>query len=131
MVTRSALAALSTEKAVALLVQRAVWEGHRASLDLEVLFGPLLRDRKVCCIGFQFGTRVFWLSRALLARARRALRRLGSTRAWIDEHGLHLRWRESAGGLNLHGLSTPPSRARVLRIVFQHPRARTSHHTLD
>lgn len=114
-----------------MLVERALWHGQRASLDLEVLFGPLLRDRKVCCIGFQFGARVFWLPRALLARARRTLRRLGPMRAWIDEHGLHVRWREGAGGLNLHGLPAPPSRARVLRVVFRPPTASTSFHTFD
>jgi uncharacterized protein DUF932 len=119
------------EQAAHLLVERAAWNGRSASLDLEVLFGPLLRDRKVRCIGFQFGTRVFWLPRALLARARRTLRRLGPTRAWLDDCGLHLRWREGAGGLNLHGLPAPPSRARVLRVVFESPTARVPHHILD
>jgi hypothetical protein len=126
-VTRSALAALSTEEAVALLVERAVWHSQQATVDLEVLFGPLLRERKIGCFGFQSGARVFWLPRALLARARRALRRLGPMRAWLDESGLHLRWREGAGGLNFHGLPAPPRRARVLRVVFDPSGARRSH----
>ena len=120
-VARAARAEVESERACQQLAEQAVWSGHRASVDLQALFGPLLRDRRIRYIGFQFNEHTFWLPRALLASARRVLSRFGPLWAWLDRDGLHLRWRAGAGGLNLHGLRSAPRKARTLRVVFWAP----------
>jgi hypothetical protein len=118
-VTRRRLDGIGAEQAARLLGERAVWSEQGASLDLEVLFGPLLRDRSIRFIGFQIDDRSFWLPRAFLIKARRALEAVGPLRAWLDAKGLHLRWRSGAGGLNLHGTPAAPRRGRTLSVMFQ------------
>jgi hypothetical protein len=41
------------------------------------------------------------IRRSRLRKIRAALRRMGQIVTWLDEHGLHLRWHDGRGGLDL------------------------------
>lgn len=72
----------------------------RVELDADLVFGALLADASKTYIAFELpGSRVPVL-RGALVRARAPLRNFIDVAAYVDEQGLHLRWRGGHGGLN-------------------------------
>jgi len=71
-------------------------------------------------LGFEFRGRVVHVRRTLLKKTRRALRYRGDVWAFLDEHGLHLRWRGGRGGLDLRA-AAPGSRERPAYVVRLDP----------
>lgn len=92
-----------TERAAAAVRQLVATSQRRADqleIDAELLLGDLLADSSKKYISFEFtGARVPVL-RGALARARAPLRNFIDLGAYIDESGVHLRWRGGRGGLN-------------------------------
>lgn len=69
-------------------------------LDADLLLGALLADGSRRYIAFEVpGARVPVL-RVALVRARAPLRNFIDVAAYVDERGLHLRWRGGHGGIN-------------------------------
>lgn len=92
------------DRAVRRLVTTARYEDVQVRLEADVLLGDLLATgRKYICFDLQQARVV--LPRQALLRARKALRPFPDVVAYVDERGLHLRWREGRGGLNF-----PPQR---------------------
>lgn len=74
--------------------------GGRIDLDGALLLGDLLADGTTKFISFDLPTGRVSIARAILLRARGALRDVSGITAAVDERGLHLGWRHGRGGLN-------------------------------
>lgn len=89
------------ELAATELGETAVRGEEGIELDISLLFGPLLYDGGHRAVVFAAEDMRFAVERETLIRARRNLRGIRAVRAFVDPRGLHLRWRNGAGGLNL------------------------------
>lgn len=89
------------ELAATELGETAVRGDDGIELDVALLFGPLLYDGGHRAVVFAAEDMRFVVERETLLRARRCLRGVRPVRAFVDPRGLHLRWRDGAGGLNL------------------------------
>lgn len=108
------------------LTASAVHHADRVELEPRVLLGELLAGSQKY-ISLELTTTPVWLHRQTLLRAKTALRPFRDLNSFVDERGLHLRWRAGRGGLNLgpqaaeRGVSVlhvdlrPVSRLRGLR----------------
>ena len=84
---------------------------------MPTLLAELPLDRSVTHIIFDVAGKEVRVRRALLSRARQALKRFSDLRAWIDSDQLCLRWHEGRGGLNLRSaVREKLDESRVLRV---------------
>ena len=87
--------------AVRQIVATSRRRADRLEIDADLLLGDLLADSSKKYISFELpGARVP-IARISLAKARAPLRNFIDLGAYIDESGVHLRWRGGCGGLNL------------------------------
>jgi hypothetical protein len=106
------------------LAATTVWHNHAVALDPGVLLGDLLVDTTRTYIAFHVAGR-FQTSvpRSTLVSVAQVL---GSNRpdlvAWVDEAGLHFRWREGRGGVNFLSQGIPVHEAaHLLRVNLPSP----------
>lgn len=92
--------AARAERAAGDLAASARHRFDRIELEPDVLLGDLLAGSQKYISLELAGARVAILRHRLL-RARVALRAVLDVVAFVDERGLHLRWRAARGGLNL------------------------------
>lgn len=71
----------------------------------------------------EFGAGHVHVQRALLQKARRALRFRGDVWLFLDERGLHLRWRGGRGGLDLRAPAPGWREQPALAVRLDPPRA--------
>jgi hypothetical protein len=91
-------------------------------LDPGLLLGPVVTDQRRRHVTFLFGEHQVSVRRAVLSRARMALRPMPGVTATLDSAGLHLRWRGGRGGLDLFPQTlTPAERRESLHVVFSAP----------
>ena len=76
---------------------RRAWD--RVEVDADLLLGDLLADRSQY-ISFDLGEARVPILRATLVSARAPLRNFIDVAAYLDERGLHIRWRGGRGGFN-------------------------------
>ena len=79
----------------------AIWADGTVLLDQRVLLGDLLAHPTAKWIGFEVNEQAIVISRQKLRAARAALRPFLDLAAYLDQHGLHFRWRGGRGGLDL------------------------------
>jgi hypothetical protein len=99
------------------------WVEQRAVLDADLLFGELLADRQVRWFSFHapghFQTTVGRSELKASARLRSVHPDLA---AWVDEAGLHVRWRGGRGGYNWFSQSPPTgTQSLVLSVLLPWP----------
>jgi len=83
------------------LADSACWHGDTVTLDPRVLLGDLL-CHPADYIGFAGPTyEPSFFEKAKLRQVKRALRPFGKLSTFLDWTGLHLRWRDGKGGLDL------------------------------
>ena len=106
------------------LAETTVWTNEAVALDPGVLLGDLLADTRRTYLAFhvagKFQTSVPRSTLVSLAQV------LGPNRtdvaAWVDEAGLHFRWREGRGGVNFLPQVVPANEAaQILRINLPSP----------
>jgi hypothetical protein len=71
-------------------------------LDADLILGDVLADTEKKYVSFEIAGARVPVHRGALARARAPLRNFMDLAAYVDEGGLHLRWRAGHGGLNFH-----------------------------
>jgi hypothetical protein len=106
------------------LAATTVWHNDAFALDPGVLLGDLLLDTRRTYLAFHVAGR-FQTSvpRSTLVSAAQVL---GPNRtdltAWVDEAGLHFRWREGRGGVNFLPQMIPANEAAyLLRVNLPSP----------
>ncbi len=111
-----------------LLAERARWAGRAVVLDSDLVLGDLLADASHEHIGFALylGETVY-VARAVLVRARLLRSLFIDVACFVDEKGLHFRWRGGRGALNLKRLELNGAEARDA-IVVSIPSSRSGSH---
>jgi hypothetical protein len=91
------------------LAHTAIWQDSRIYLDTRLLLGNLLVDTSYRYIALSVqGEPEVRLPRTFLAQIAEVLnRQYDDLGAWIDSSGLHIRWKEGRGGLNLISQTIP------------------------
>jgi hypothetical protein len=108
------------------LAVTAVWRDGAAVLDVRVLLGELLVDttqKYIRLDATSFSSRFqVSLPRSLLVNVAKEVGARPDPGAWVDEAGLHLRWKEGLGGLNFIPQCVPAcDRANVLCVNIPPP----------
>jgi len=104
------------------LAKRAFWTRESAYLDVSILFGALLADRRSPYVVFSLDETTVAIPRGLLAKARASLKPFKDVRGYVDTKGLHLRWREGRGGLDLISRTlNADERAASVFVVLSRP----------
>ena len=126
--------------AAAALGRSTEWIGSTAKLDARLLLGDLPGHPTAKLVGFEGLGWVIAVSKAKLREARGALGRMPGLQAFVDTDGLHLRWHDGKGGLDLHPQPIerrssepavlvrlqPPEQAVESRVATPHVRAPTT-----
>lgn len=89
-----------TTTAARQLIATARRRGDWIELDADVLLGELLADKRKKYISFELPAGRVSILRSALTKARGPLRVFIDVAAYVDDRGLHLRWRGGHGGLN-------------------------------
>ena len=107
-----------TRAAADLIAERALWAGRAAVLDSDLVLGDLLADPSHKHIGFALyvGETVL-VERTVLVRARLLRRLFLDVACFVNESGLHFRWRGGRGALNLKRLELCATEARDALVV--------------
>jgi hypothetical protein len=84
------------------LAQRARWFELGVVLDVDVVLGDLLADSQVRLISFVLDDATVTLRTAILRRARLLLREYMDLACFVDERGVHFRWKAGRGQLNFY-----------------------------
>ena len=87
--------------AAAVLNDTAIWADGTVLLDQRVLLGDVLAHPTAKWIGFEVNELAIVISMQKLRAGRAALRPFLDLAAFLDQHGLHFRWRGGRGGLDL------------------------------
>jgi hypothetical protein len=114
------------------LGQTARWTELGAELDVDLLLGEVLADRTRKWIAFEGTGLSVTIPRHLIAATRIVGRQHLDLGAYVDERGLHFRWRGGKGrynwrsqtvrpGLEAHVLTVPLA-AKVVPVVMPEPR---------
>ena len=112
-------------RAAAALGSQARWAGGVAVLEVGLLLGDLLADKKTKYVVFEGENVSVTVARQTLADVRSQRRSLGGLTAFVDGAGLHFRWRGGRGGFNWRNLAVP-SAASALHIPLR-PRPAEHH----
>jgi hypothetical protein len=103
------------------LAVTAVWRNDAAMLDIRVLLGELLVDTSrshVLLDATSWSSRIqVNLPRSRLVDVAKILGRRPDVGAWVDEEGLHFRWGQGRGGLNLLSRPLPANQTEVVLHV--------------
>jgi len=100
------------------LSRTAMWQGDAVHIEARLLLGPLLAHPGSKHIGFDIGQEEpIFLEKARLRPARRALAPFHDLCAWIDKAGLHLRWHDGRGGLDLFARVLSPYERKQAHVV--------------
>ena len=83
------------------LNERAIWADGTVLLDQRLLLGDLLAHPTAKWICFEVNELAIVMSKQKLRAARPALRPFLDLAAYLDQQGLHFRWRGGRGGLDL------------------------------
>ena len=102
------------------LIQGARWAGGTVELPLAELFA-FASSAMTPVVDFETPSFVVHVPRPLLVRARAAVARLPSPSSHLDPDGLHLRWRDGRGGLDLR-CPPPAPRDEPAFVVRFEPR---------
>ena len=115
-------------RAAAFLGDTARWTTFGAIVQVDVLVGDLLADRGRRYIVFSFGARSIAIERSTLTRVTPLRRMFLDLAAFVNNEGLHFRWRGGRGGFNWKSRRVPEEeRRRVLEVMLRAPRsARTT-----
>lgn len=102
------------------LAELARWEEDRVRLDERIVLGSLLSDTARKYVRFDAeGISPVCLVRTKLRDASRVLRRFSDLSCFLDERGLHFRWRAGKGGLVLvDQVPCSDDRQSVLPVVI-------------
>lgn len=108
------------------LASTAVWRSDAAVFDVRVLLGELLVDTSCSYILFDatgFSSRfLVALPRGLVVNTAKIVGGRRDLGAWADEGGLHFRWNEGRGGLNLVPQTVPVQElTNILCVVIPPP----------
>ncbi len=108
------------------LARTALWRDYAAILDIRVLLGELLVDTTRSYILLDAtglaGTFQVALPRSLLVNVSKSIGARPDLGAWVDEAGLHLRWNQGRGGLNLRPQTVPAKdMVNILCVVIPPP----------
>jgi hypothetical protein len=113
-----------SREAAVIIGNTARWLGSHAFLDVGFLFRTLLADRRCRTVRFT-AEGVFDVSvrRETVARLARIQRRLSGVTAWVDNKGLHIRWKGAQGGCDWRSqkVDTRPSLSILLVTVTPPP----------
>lgn len=112
--------------------------GEIVMLDVGILLGDLLADRRVKDVSFDLDDELrVVIPLRTLVKVRQTLGKRADLVAFVDDHGLHFRWKDGRGGLRLYSQSvqawsallpvdlTPPALPAPVIPVVEAPRAPT------
>jgi hypothetical protein len=107
-----------------MLAGLARWTETRVELDARIVLGNLLVDASKKAVHFDVerGPSIT-ISRAKLSEASRALK-FPDLRCFVDARGLHFRWRDGVGGLDLHTQDRAWNDNGVLTVALSRPQRR-------
>jgi hypothetical protein len=117
------------------LGQTALWTELGAELDVDLLLGDVLVDQTRKWVTFEGEGLSVSIPRHLIAATRLVARQHLDLAAYVDEHGLHFRWRGGRGrynwcshalrpGLEAHVITVPLA-PKVVPVVM--PESRVEH----
>ena len=99
------------------LGQTARWTELGAELDVDLLLGEVLADRALRWVTFAGEKLSVTIPRHLIAATASVARQHLDLAAFVDEHGLHFRWRGGKGRYNWRPLAPRPGlEAQVLAV---------------
>ena len=104
------------------LGRSARWREDALELDVRLLLGDLPGHPTARLVGFDAPGWQVAVPKAKLRQARSALGRLPGLQALVDAQGLHLRWHDGRGGLDLRPVPVDPrgvEPALVVRLPVQ------------
>ncbi len=121
---RTNTAAERASTAATRIARSAIWEKSVVHIDPSVLLGDLLADASHRYVAFFFDEHDITIDRAKLVDVSRVItsKTYPDRSAYLDARGLHLRWKNGRGGLNL--VTQIPGvleRDRVLHVVLERP----------
>ena len=92
----------------------------RVIVDADILLGDLLADRTRRFVRFDDeGSFSVAVPHDRLVESRVLRRMFIDLAAWVDQHGVHLRWKSGCGGINWKPVQVPPTpQDRVLTVAF-------------
>ena len=103
-----------------MLNDTAIWAVGTVLFDQRVLLGELLAHPTAKWIGFEVNDMAIAISKQKLRAARAALKPFLDLAAYLDQHGLHFRWRGGRGGLDLfHQEVNRYERDRVFKVPLE------------
>jgi hypothetical protein len=99
------------------LGQTVRWTELGAELDVDLLLGEVLADRTPRLVSFEGEGLAVAIPRQVIAATRLVARQHLDVGAFVDEHGLHFRWRAGRGRYNWRPQSLRPGlESRVLTV---------------
>jgi hypothetical protein len=99
------------------LGQSARWTDLGAELDVDLLLGEVLADQTRKWVSFEGEGLTVTIPRHLIAATRLVARQHLDVGAYVDEHGLHFRWRAGRGQYNWRPhVPRPGVEARMLTV---------------
>lgn len=107
-----------------MLASLARWTETRVELDARIVLGTLLVDASKKAVRFDVerGPSIT-ISCAKLTEASRALK-FSDLHCFVDARGLHFRWRDGVGGLDLHTQDRVWNDNSVLTVALSRPQRR-------
>ena len=122
--TRQVSAVERASTAASRISRSAIWERNLVRIDPALLLGDLLADTNHKYVAFSFDEHDITIDRAKLVDVSRVItsKTYPDRSAYLDARGLHLRWKNGRGGLNL--VTQIPGvleRDRVLHVVLERP----------
>ena len=109
-------------RAAGLLGDSVRWTELGGVLDIDTLFGDLLADKTRKYIVFGLPGSNVAIETRTLARVAWLRRTFIDLAAWVDDEGLHIRWRGGRGGYNWKPQLVPDhQRHRVLEVSLRLP----------
>ena len=118
---RDDAAAIAERAAVAVGASARFFE-HGVVLDIDLVLGELLADPTRKHVAFMLPENIVVVEAALLRRARLLRRTFMDAVCFIDEEGIHFRWKAGRGRLNLTSQPIPQSEMhRALAVHIPPP----------
>jgi len=131
---RLAVTAEHTASAAYRIARSATWTDDFIELDDRLLLGDLLVDSTKKFICFYFDLAAVTVVRLKLKEIGRVVTcaKYPDRRAFLDQRGLHIRWREARGGLDLISQTiVPADEPSVLDVVLERPPRRAPDSQVD
>ncbi|CAN5925128.1 hypothetical protein BH11MYX4_BH11MYX4_02920 [soil metagenome] len=110
-----------SSRAACLLGQTVRWTEIGAVLDVDVLLRDVIADRQKKYIAFRWGEQAaVAVRRETLAAVAPLRRTVLDLAAFVNDDGVHFRWKGGRGGYNWRGqVVAPAEKRRVLEVVLR------------